>query len=62
MQEAFEALDVLYTIKYKVLSDTKMQLTISVFGGLGGKETVEVEYMLKGDTLEFDGATYRRIK
>ncbi len=55
------ALGALMTIKYKVKSDTEMEITISAMLGLA-KETATVEYKLDGDTLFFDGATYTRVK
>lgn len=61
MDEAFESLQALYKIKYKVKSDTKMEITMSAFMGMA-KESNDVEYTLDGDTLVFDGATYTRIK
>ena len=36
LEEAFEAMDMLYTINYKLLSETQMELTVKAFGGLGG--------------------------
>ena len=57
----FEGLGMLYTISYKAKSDTEMDITIKVRDGLGGKESTVVEYQLDGDTLMFDGATYRRV-
>ncbi|MDD3192599.1 MAG: hypothetical protein PHE47_01870 [Oscillospiraceae bacterium] len=62
LQEAFESMEALISIKYKVKSDTQMELTVSVLGGFGGKETSTVDYLLEGDTLTFDGATYTRAK
>ena len=62
LDEALEAMAVLYTIEYKVLSDTELELTQKLLGGFGGKQTDTVAYSLEGDTLTFDGATYTRVK
>ncbi len=56
-----DGLDALVNIEYKILSDTEMELTVSAFLGLAS-ESDTVAYRLDGDTLEFDGATYTRIK
>ena len=56
-----EGLDMLVNIEYKIISDTEMELTVSAFLGLAS-ESDTVEYRLDGDTLEFDGATYTRLK
>ena len=58
--EAMEGLDMLMSIEYKVLSDTELEITVSAMFGLA-KETTTIPYELKGDTLTFDGATYKRI-
>lgn len=55
------ALDLLLTIEYKIKSDTEMEITMKALLGLK-QETVTVSYALDGDTLEFDGATYTRVK
>lgn len=55
------ALDMLMTIKYKIKSDTEMEVTVSAMFGLA-KETATVPYKLDGDTLTFDGADYQRVK
>lgn len=55
------ALDMLMTIKYKIKSDTEMEVTVSAMFGLA-KETTTVSYELDGDTLTFDGADYQRVK
>ena len=55
------ALDMLITIKYKIKSDTEMEVTVSAMFGLA-KETTTVSYKLDGDTLSFDGADYQRVK
>ncbi len=55
------ALDLLMTIKYKVKSDTEMDITVSALLGLK-KETSTVSYALDGDTLTFDGVDYTRVK
>ena len=49
------------SIKYEIKSDTEMEITMSALMGLK-KEKVTVTYKLDGDTLEFDGATYSRVK
>ena len=54
-------MNALYTIKYKVKSDTEIEVTISAMLGLA-KESTTVEYSLDADTLVFDGATYIRVK
>lgn len=55
------ALDFLMTIKYKIKSDTEMEVTVSTMFGLA-KETTTVSYKLDGDSLSFDGADYQRVK
>lgn len=55
------ALDMLITIKYKIKSDTEMEVTVIAMFGLA-KETTTVSYKLDGDTLSFDGADYQRVK
>ena len=55
------ALDLLMTIKYKIKSDTEMDITVSALLGLK-KETTTVSYALDGDTLTFDGVDYQRVK
>lgn len=62
LDEAFESMQALYSIAYKVKSDSELELTQKLFGGLGGKETSTVTYALDGDTLTFDGAAYTRVK
>ena len=61
MADAMKGLEALMSIKYKVKSDTEMEITMSALMGLK-KEKVTVTYKLDGDTLEFDGATYSRVK
>ncbi len=61
IDEALAGLDMLMTIKYKVLSDTEMELTASALFGLAS-ESDTVEYKLDGDTLIFDGVEYTRDK
>lgn len=56
-----EGLDTLVNMEYKILSDTEMELTVSAFFGLAS-ESETVIYRLEGNTLEFDGATYTRVK
>lgn len=46
-------------VKYKVLSDTQMDITAQV---LFLKETTTVSYKLAGDALYFDGTNYTRAK
>ena len=55
------ALDLLMTIKYKIKSDTEMDVTVSAMFGLA-KETTTVSYKLDGDSLNFDGTDYQRVK
>ena len=55
------ALDFLMTIKYKIKSDTEMEVTVSAMFGLA-KETTTVSYKLDGDSLNFDGTDYQRVK
>ena len=55
------ALDFLMTIKYKIKSDTEMEVTVRAMFGLA-KETTTVSYKLDGDSLSFDGADYQRVK
>ena len=61
VSDAINALEMLMSIKYKVKSDTEMEITVSALFGLS-KETETVAYSLDGDTLVFDGATYTRAK
>ena len=61
LEEAFAAMQVLYTIEYKVKSDTELELTQKLLGGLGGKETTSVAYSFQGDTLIFDGTANTRV-
>ncbi len=61
VDDVMAGLDMLMTIKYKILSDTEMELTASALFGLA-KESDVVEYKLDGDNLVFDGATYVRAK
>ena len=49
------------SIEYKIKSDTEMEVTVSALFGLQ-KESTTVTYSLDGDTLEFDGAVYTRVK
>ena len=60
-EEAMEGLEYLMSIEYKVKSDTEMEITMKALFGLA-KEKVTVPYELKGDTLTFDGAAYKRVK
>lgn len=55
------ALDLLMSIKYKIKSDTEMEVTVSAMFGLA-KETTTVLYELDGDSLTFDGVHYQRVK
>ena len=55
------ALSYLMSIEYKIKSDTEMEVTVSALFGLQ-KESTTVTYSLDGDTLEFDGAVYTRVK
>ncbi len=57
LQETFEAMSMLYDLTYDIKSDTEMDVTLKLFGGFGGKETVTVQYRLDGDTLFLDGST-----
>lgn len=61
VEDALAGLDLLMSIEYKVKSDTEMEVTVKAMFGLA-KETTTVVYSLQGDTLEFDGATYTRVK
>ena len=58
--EAMEQLTALVDIKYKLLSEREMEITVSAFLGLA-KEVSVVEYALSGDNLIFDGSVYKRI-
>ena len=60
-EDVDKALSYLMSIKYKIKSDTEMEVTVSALLGLK-KESSTVAYTLDGDTLEFDGATYTRVK
>ena len=61
MDDAMEGLEMLMTIEYEVLSENEMEVTASAFMGLAS-ESATIAYSLDGDTLEFDGATYKRAK
>ncbi len=61
LEDALAGLDMLMTIKYKIKSDTEMELTASALFGLA-KESDTVTYSLDGDTLVFDGVKYTRDK
>ena len=61
LADAMKGLEALMSIKYEIKSDTEMEITMSALMGLK-KEKVTVTYKLDGDTLEFDGATYSRVK
>ena len=58
--EAMEGLEMLMKIKYKLKSDTEMEITVSSMLGLA-KESTTVAYSLDGNTLVFDGATFTRV-
>ncbi len=60
-EDVDKALSYLMSIKYKIKSDTEMEVTASALLGLA-KETTTVSYSLDGDMLVFDGATYTRVK
>ena len=60
-EDAMKGLEMLMKIKYKIKSDTEMEITVSAMLGLA-KESTTVTYSLEGDTLIFDGATYSRVK
>ena len=60
-EDVDKALSYLMSIEYEVISDTEMEMTISAVFGIQ-KETSTVTYSLNGDTLEFDGAVYKRVK
>ncbi len=60
-EDVDKALSYLMSIEYKIKSDTEMEVTVSALFGLK-KESSTVAYTLDGDTLEFDGATYTRVK
>lgn len=55
-----EALGMLMSIEYEIISDTEMEITVSAMFGFA-KESTTVTYSLDGDTLTFDGATYTRV-
>ena len=61
VQDALAGLDMLMTMEYNVVSDTEMEIKMKGFFGLA-EETVKVPYSLNGDTLNFDGAVYNRVK
>jgi len=61
VKEAWEEMEGLMTIEYKVKSDTEMEVTISAFLGLA-KEITMIPDKLDGDNLTFDGADYVRVK
>ena len=58
--EAMEGLKGLLEVKYKIKSDTVMEVEASALFGLA-KEKADVEYSLNGDSLYFDGSTYTRV-
>ncbi len=60
-EDVDKALSYLMSIVYKIKSDTEMEVTVSALFGLQ-KESTTVTYSLDGDTLEFDGAVYTRVK
>ena len=60
-EDVDKALSYLMSIEYKIKSDTEMEVTVSALFGLQ-KESTTVTYFLDGDTLEFDGAVYTRVK
>ena len=60
-EDVDKALSYLMSIEYKIKSDTEMEVTVSTLFGLQ-KESTTVTYSLDGDTLEFDGAVYTRVK
>ena len=62
LEETFEAVKALYSIGDKVKSNTGMEMTQKIFGGLGGRETSTISYSLEGDTLTLDGVAYHRAK
>ena len=59
--DVMKGLGAIMSMKYKIKSDSVIEVTMSALMGLGGKETIEVSYSLNGDTLVFDGATYKRL-
>ncbi len=61
VDDVMAGLDLIMTIKYKIKSDTEMEITASALFGLA-KESETIEYSLSGDTLVFDGVTYTRAK
>ena len=60
-EDVDKALSYLMSIEYEIKSDTEMEVTVSAMFGLA-KESTVIAYSLDGDTLEFDGATYTRVK
>lgn len=60
-EDVDKALSYLMSIEYKIKSDTEMEITVKAMFGLA-KESSTVPYALDGDTLEFDGNTYTRVK
>jgi hypothetical protein len=60
-EESLESMSYLMKIEYKIKSDTEMEIKASALFGLVSEKTT-VPYSLDGDTLEFDGATYTRVK
>ena len=60
-EDVDKALSYLMSIEYKIKSDTEMEVTVSALLGLK-KESSTVAYTLDGDTLEFDGVTYIKVK
>ncbi|MBQ9988929.1 MAG: hypothetical protein IJP30_04255 [Clostridia bacterium] len=46
-------------IGYEILSDTEIEMTLSV---MGETDVSTVEYSLNGDTLVFEGVEFKRVK
>lgn len=55
--EAMLGMFTMATMTYKVVSDTELEMTISM---MGETETDTVEYSLNGDTLIIEGTTFKR--
>ena len=60
-EEAMEGLDYLMSIEYKFKINNELEITMKALFGLA-KEKTTVPYELKGDTLTFDGAVYKKVK
>ncbi|MDO4567421.1 MAG: hypothetical protein Q4B99_00525 [Clostridia bacterium] len=61
VSEMMGGMDALFKMEYKILSTTEMEVTAKALMGLVS-ESDTITYTLNGDTLEFDGAVYTRVR